>query len=169
MTLFQTLPDAAPAEMTKSAFAGHIGVSKGRISQMIRDGLPILDNGRVPVEAATAWYHANVRHSAQTAKKSADDLAQVKREREEAHRDLLRLQVEEKAGRLIDRRAAEAAIFERARAERDAHLAWCSRIAPLIATETGCNLATLFAALDREMRAHLEELASLSIEELPNA
>ena len=79
------------------------------------------------------------------------------------------LQVEEKAGRLIDRRAAEAAIFERARAERDAHLAWCSRIAPLIATETGCNLAPLFASLDREMRTHLDELATLSIEDLLNA
>lgn len=169
MTLFQTLPDLAPAEMTKSAFAGHIGVSKGRISQMIRDGLPVLDNGRVPVEAAVAWYHANIRHSAQTAKKAADDLALVKRQREEAHRDLLRLQVEEKAGRLIDRRAAEAAIFERARAERDAHLAWCSRIAPLIATETDCDLSSLFAALDREMRAHLEELAAQPIEALHHA
>lgn len=169
MTLFQTLPNATPAEMTKSAFAGHIGVSKGRVSQMIHDGLPVLSNGRVPVEAATEWYHANVRHSAQTAKKAAGDLSQVKREREEAHRDLLRLQVEEKSGRLIDRRAAEAAIFERARAERDAHLSWCSRIAPLIATETGCNLATLFAALDREMRLHLDDLAATPIEDLSNA
>lgn len=169
MTLFPNLQDAAPVEMTKSTFAGHIGVSKGRISQMIRDGLPVLDNGRVPVEAAAAWYHANVRHSAQTAKRAADDMAQVKREREEAHRDLLRLQVEEKSGRLIDRRAAEAAIFERARSERDAHLAWCNRIAPLIATETGCNLATLFAALDREMRTHLEDLSALSLKDLLNA
>lgn len=169
MTLFQTLPDKAPAEMTKSAFAGHIGVSKGRISQMIQAGLPVLDNGRVPVEAATAWYSANVRHTAQSAKKAAEDMGQVKRQREEAHRDLLRLQVEEKSGRLIDRRAAEAVIFERARAERDAHLAWCSRIAPQIATETGCDLAALYAALDREMRRHLGELAALPLEDLLHA
>ena len=169
MTLFQSLPEITAAEMTKSAFAAHLGVSKGRISQMIRDGLPVLDNGRVPVDAASAWYAANVRHTAQSAKKSDDDLAQVKRQREEAHRDLLRLQVEEKSGRLIDRRAAEAAIFERARSERDSHLAWISRISPQVATETGCDLATLFAALDREMRAHLQDLAATPIEDLGNA
>lgn len=160
MELFQTLPDGAPAEMTKSAFSAHIGVSKGRISQMIRDGLPVLPNGRIPIEAAQLWYQANVRHSAQAARKAADDLAKVKREREEAQRDLLRLQVEEKAGRLIDKRKAMDAVFELARSERDSWLSWCSRVAPLMAGDLGCDLSKLYAALDREVRKHLTELTT---------
>ena len=66
----------------------------------------------------------------------------------------------------MDRKGVELALFERARAERDAHMAWVSRIAPELATELQADLSAVYAFLDREMRHHLEDLASTSLQEL---
>ena len=160
------LTDQTPPELTKKAFADRLGVTAGRVSQMIAQGLPVLPNGRVNVEAAEAWVSANVNHRSDASKGASDKLAQVKREREEAQRDLLRLQLAEKEKRLVDRKGVELALFERARAERDAHMAWVSRIAPELATELQVDLSAVFAFLDREMRRHLEDLASTPLQEL---
>lgn len=70
-------------------------------------------------------------------------------------------------GELVPRRVAERVVFERARAERDAHLAWIARTAPVISAEIGCEPSALFAALDRLFREHLVELSETPIEGLP--
>ncbi|KKL88535.1 hypothetical protein LCGC14_1923770, partial [marine sediment metagenome] len=127
MTLFDNLDHQTPKEMTKTAFAAHLGVSSGRVSQMIKNGLPVLGNGRVPLVAAEAWYRANIRQKAGDAQHSASVLSRVKQEREEAQRDLLQLDLARKRGQLIDRAEVELALHDRARAERDAHTAWVSR------------------------------------------
>ncbi|MGV6849757.1 MAG: hypothetical protein ACWA5A_15400 [Marinibacterium sp.] len=101
------LTDQEPTELTKTAFAKRIGLTAGRVSQMISDGLPVLTNGKVNVEADKAWIDANVNHRNSVAKGAASELAKVKQEREEAQRDLLRLQLAEKEKRLIDRKAVE--------------------------------------------------------------
>ena len=66
----------------------------------------------------------------------------------------------------IDREAAAQAIFQRARQDRDAWLGWCSRVAPLLASETNADLKKLFVALDREVRAHLVELSNTTLKAL---
>lgn len=159
-------PEQTPKELTKSAFAKRHGLTNGRISQMIGQGMPTLPNGRVEVEAADAWISANINRRSSSAKQEAATLSKVKQEREEAQRDLLRLQLAEKERRLIDRKGVELALFERARAERDAHLAWIARLAPKLASELDIDLSKLFAALDREMRLHLEELADTPLGDL---
>lgn len=166
MTLFEKLPEQGPAEMTKTAFAVHLGVSAGRVSQMITSGLPVLANGKVPVDAADAWYRANIRQKANGAKHSANQLSDIRVQHEGARRDLLLMDIKQRSGVLIDRKAVEVALFDRARAERDAHTAWVSRVAPVIAAELGVDLSNLFAALDREMRQHLQELSETPLSEL---
>lgn len=166
MTLFEKLDQQTPKEMTKSAFAARLGVSAGRVSQMVKTGLPVLDNGRVPVDAADAWYRANIRQKAGEAQHSASVLSRVKQEREEAQRDLLQLELAKRRGELIDRREVELALHDRARGERDAHTAWVSRVAPIIAAELGVDLARLYASLDRELREHLQELSDTPLSEL---
>lgn len=166
MTLFEKLPDQRPAEMTKTAFAGHIGVTAGRVSQMISEGLPVLPNGKLPLDAAEAWYRANVRQKADGSKHSSNLLADVRLARESAQRDLLQMDIAKRTGALIDRKAVELALFDRARAERDAHMAWVSRVAPAIAAELGVDLTRLYATLDREMREHLQELSETPLAEL---
>ena len=166
MTLFEKLPDQRPAEMTKTTFAGHLGVSAGRVSQMIGEGLPVLPNGRVPVQAAEEWYRANVRQKLDGSKHSSNELAGIRVQREAAQRDLLQMDIARRTGMLIDRKQVELAIFDRARAERDAHIAWVSRIAPALAAELGIDLARLSATLDREMRSHLQDLSDTPLADL---
>jgi phage terminase Nu1 subunit (DNA packaging protein) len=166
MTLFENLDQQTPKEMTKTAFAARLGVSAGRVSQMVKAGLPVLDNGRIPLVAAEAWYRANIRQRAEGAEHSANVLGRVKQEREEAQRDLLQLDLARRRHQLIDRREVELTLHDRARAERDAHTAWVSRVAPIIAAELGADLAMLYAALDREMRTHLQDLAETPLSEL---
>ena len=46
--------------ISKSEFAAAIGVSPGRVSQMVRDGLPVEANGGVNVDSGKAWVAENV-------------------------------------------------------------------------------------------------------------
>jgi hypothetical protein len=149
-----------PPVVSKAAFAEELGLTKARISQLIGLGLPVRPDGRLDRGEALAWYRANMSKTRRKTLRPAD--AEI----EDPKRELLRLKIEtaalelEKArGVLIDRAAAEKAIFERARLERDAHLAWISRAAPELAAETGADPRAAFAALDRLMREHLAQLA----------
>lgn len=159
-------PEATPNELIKSAFARRHGLTNGRISQLLGQGLPVLDNGKIPVVSADAWITANVNRRTSNTKDVSSKLAKVKREREEAQRDLLRLQLAEKQDRLIDRKQAEITTFERARAERDRHMAWISRVSPVLASALNAELRDVYTILDREMRDHLRELSDTPIEDL---
>lgn len=174
-SLLEALPgyQKAPPSVSKSEFAREMGVTPGRISQLIARGLPVLPNGRVDPEAARDWYAANVDPSRRRAVMSdeaprVDRPASIKEEIEAerlAHARMKRLHLEKA---LVDRQAAEAAIFARSRAERDAHMGWVVRIAPLLAAQLGCDPAAAFAVLDREMRLHLAALSERGLGELAN-
>jgi len=41
-------------------FAGRVGLSQGRITQLVKEGLPLLANGRINVEAALQWLERNL-------------------------------------------------------------------------------------------------------------
>jgi len=40
---------------TKSQFAARLGVSKGRVSQWVNEGMPLTTSGQVPVDRALEW------------------------------------------------------------------------------------------------------------------
>lgn len=161
------LPDA-PSEpgISKSAFAERVGVSKGRVSQMVEQGLPVLPNGRIDPEAGEAWMDANLDpakrkrtgHGGPKAPPSVRNLVEQER------LELLRMEKAKKAGQLIDRAAVEATIFKRARLERDGWLAWAVRTAPILAGRFGIDERDAFAELDRLVRAQLAELAETPLE-----
>ncbi len=141
--------------ISKAAFADRIGVSRSRVSQLIKDGLPITEDGRVPEKEAISWYNANVsknRTKGPAQLSAREELDRLKAERE-------RLALEKARGDVINRREASRAAFERARYDRDAWQTWVSRVAPTLANETGADLHKLFAGLDREVRAQLTELS----------
>lgn len=174
-SLLETLPDYQPREasISKSEFAKELGVTPGRISQLIAKGLPVLPSGRISPAAARDWYETNVdpsrrkpppgeepaRFGRQTLKDEIDTerLATARMKRQHLEQTL------------IDRQTAEAAIFARARAERDAHLAWVVRMAPQLAAHVGCDPAAVFSFLDQEMRLHLAALAERPLEALTHA
>jgi hypothetical protein len=174
-SLLETLPDYQPEESTlsKSEFAKQMGVTPGRISQLIAKGLPVLPTGRISPAAARDWYDANVDPSRRRAPPGEEPARlgrptlkdEIETERLATAR-MKRLRLEQV---LIDRQTAEAAIFARARAERDAHLAWVVRKAPQLAAHVGCEPAAVFSFLDQEMRLHLAALAERPLEALTDA
>lgn len=174
-SLLDTLPGLpkAPVSLSKSDFAREMGVTPGRISQLIPRGLPVLPNGRIDPEAGREWYAANVDPSRRRAVVQAGEHGSrpvsIKDEIETerlAHARMKRLHLEKA---LVDKQTVEAAIFARARAERDAHMGWVVRIAPQLAAHAGGDTAAVFAFLDREMRTHLATLANRPLEGLADA
>lgn len=90
---------------------------------------------------------------------------QAAREEKERQRvRLMELDYQARSGRLIDREAAERAIFARARMERDSWLAFVARLAPALAAALGAEERLAFQVLDRLIREHLDELATVELE-----
>jgi hypothetical protein len=50
-------------DVSKSAFARHLGVSPGRVSQYIKAGMPVRWNGTVNIEKAERWIRKSVSKS----------------------------------------------------------------------------------------------------------
>ena len=148
---------------TKTEFAARVGLTKGRISQLIAEGLPVRADGTVDVEAGLAWMERNLdpsrRGKGGTVTGGSPSIADARRMLTLVQVQRARLAYDKERAALIDADAAAATIFARARAERDAHMAWVQRAAPLVAAETGADPQIIFATLDRLMREHLEHLA----------
>jgi hypothetical protein len=164
---------AKPAEtLSKKGFAEAIGVSAGRVSQMIAGGLPVEPNGRIHVARGKAWVASNVdpnrRRASLDAPSAPPALVSSRAVRDAAEAEIARLKAERMGRALIDRAATLRTIESRARFERDAWLGWVNRAAPEIASATGADLAATVAVLDRLVRAQLVTLAELPLEEFPD-
>jgi hypothetical protein len=157
---------------SKSDFATRVGLTKGRISQLITNGLPVRPDGQIDVAEGLAWIEANLDPSRRnkggaaasfSPSRAGTTLADAKRLHEIVKVQRAKLAFEKEQGLLIDTAAATRTVFARARAERDAHMAWVQRSAPLLAAELGADPRATFAALDRMMREHLEHLADMPL------
>ena len=70
---------------TKTAFAARVGLTKGRISQLVAEGLPVRADGRIDVAEGLAWIETNLdparryKGGAPTATTRTATLAEAKR------------------------------------------------------------------------------------------
>ena len=169
------MPKLNAGAESKTDFAARVGLTKARISQLVADGLPVREDGRIDVEAGLAWMEANLdpakRNKGGVARteSGSPSLAEARRLHLIVQVQRAKLALEQERGRLIDADLATSTVFARARTERDAHIAWVQRSAPLIAGELGADSNRAFAVLDRLMREHLEHLAETPLESLRNA
>ncbi|MGP1397160.1 MAG: hypothetical protein ACTS3R_16760 [Inquilinaceae bacterium] len=154
-----------PAALSQTNFGRLVGMAQPTVNYYVGRGLPIRPDGKIDTEAGLAWVKANVPGQAD-GPAPAGGLVAAKAGKEDVQRKLLELDLARKSGDLVDRRAAEAAIFKRARLERDAHQAWTVRVAPILAAELGVDQGRMFDVLDREMRRHLDQLAETPAEAL---
>ncbi len=161
---------------TKAEFAERVGLTRGRISQLIAEGLPVRADDRIDVEAALAWMENNLdpakRNKGGTtapASSGALTMADARRLYMVTQVQRARLAYDKERGKLIDADDAQRTVFARAKAERDAHIAWVQRSAPIMAGELGLETGPVFTLLDRLMREHLEHLASTPLGGLFNA
>ncbi|MEM9839467.1 MAG: hypothetical protein AAF830_09985 [Pseudomonadota bacterium] len=151
----ETMLSEPDTVIKKSKFAQELGVSRSRVTQLVERGLPTTEDGLVPLEEGRRWYEQNIgpsRRKIAPASSARAELDKLKAERE-------RLKIAQIKGELIPRDVASRVVFERARMERDSWTAFASRVSATIAMETGADQSKLFAALDREVRAQLQELA----------
>ena len=72
-----------------------------------------------------------------------------------------RIRLQKLKGELVDRARAVAVVFRLAREERDAWVNWPARAAALMAAELGVEAAAMQKALEKHVRAHLDELAEV--------
>lgn len=164
--------DPATHTLSKKGFAELIGVTPGRVSQLITAGLPVERNNRIHVARGRDWLDRNIDPSRRRASGSqlnapaglAGGFTSAKAERDSAEAEIARLKANRLADRHLDRRATLRVIEARAKMERDALIGWVNRAAPAIAVGTGADLSTITAILDREVREHLITIASITLE-----
>lgn len=165
--MHSTVPPMADT-LSKRGFGERIGVSPGRVSQMIADGLPVEPNGRIDIAKGKAWVAANVDQNRRRARVDGGLFDSPKREREDAEARIASLKAERLADRLIDREETLRTVETRARVERDAWIGWVNRAAPEIARLANADVAIIVSVLDRMVREQLATLAATPLG-LPNA
>ncbi len=94
-------------------------------------------------------------------------MAEARRQHEIVRVANARLRFDKERGKLISKDEVKVLVFNRARKERNAHLAWIMRAAPLMAADLGVDPALLFTVLDRHVRDHLADLAKTPLLEFP--
>lgn len=173
--LGRDMPKLKEEAESKADFAARVGLTRGRISQLIAEGLPVQADGRINVEAGLSWMENNLdpdrRNKGGVARQevSGPSLAEARRLHLIVQVQRAKLALEQERGTLINADEAVNTVFARARAERDAYIAWVQRSAPVIAGELGADPNKTFAVLDRLMREHLEQLADTPLEGLRDA
>lgn len=154
-------PIGPPRELSKSGFANLIGVSPGRVSQMIKEGLPVEPNGKIDVARGKLWFQENVNQRRSVAQRPAE--LPLGSRSKEGHRDrLLREQADNAAlkNQILRREYVKASEVEARwsdvlRRLRSKILAVPSRVRQANPHLTAQDVA----AFDSELRAALEELA----------
>lgn len=163
---------------SQAAFARRVGLSRARINQLVKQGLPMID-GRVRVGEALAWMNEELDPTQRLAQAKAkarpvlvppvplpeddaddgEDLLAARTRHEWLKVQRAQLALERERGDVAPWAEIDRVLFERGRQHRDAWLAWAQRVVPALAGELKVDGAVLTAALRKHVTAHLHELA----------
>lgn len=153
-----------PKSLGKKAFGELVGVSAGRVSQMITKGLPVEPDGRINVAAGKLWIKENVSPTRSAAQSLQSDLPFAAQP--DAAAEAVRLKKEqadhaELKNQMLRKELVEAVAVERAwanvlRQVRSGVLAVPSRLRQVLPHLTAHDVATI----DAELRHVLEDLAN---------
>lgn len=162
-----------------SEYARHRGVSHVAVLKAIKEGrITPEPDGTIDPQKADAEWEANTRPTVRSKTKNrgknkakeldfqisgAPSLLQARAINEAIKAQTNKIKLAKLKGELVDRAKAVAHVFKLARAERDAWLAWPSRVVSQMAAELGVDEHKLFVALDAAVRAHLEELGEIQV------
>src|SRR5262249_46953501 len=145
-------------------FGRRIGVSRTRVSQLEKEGLPVREDGKVDFAKAKRWVEHNLDQHRREARKpnpsAMPSTSETRGQKLAWEAQLRELEFRKRSGELVDRAATEEAIFERATAERDRWLGWIPRTASELAADLDVDPTKLFSTLDRLVRDHLTQLAA---------
>lgn len=168
---------------TQSQFSRRVGLSRARVNQLVKAGLPMVD-GKVDVGAALAWMSRELdptQRMAQAKAKArpapappapadddeADDdapggLLEARTQHEWLKVQRAQLALEKDRADVASWAEIDRVLFEHGRRNRDAWLAWAQRAVPDLAAELKVDGALLTAALRKAVTAHLSELSEVA-------
>lgn len=152
-----------PKTIKKSAFAKLINVSPGRVSQMLKEGMPEDPDGRIDIARAKLWISEHISPVRSAAQSSQGDLpfaAELSAAQERARlvreqADQVSLRNQKERGELIPAAEVERAWSGVLRQVRAGILAVPSRLRHALPHLTTDDIAEI----DFELRRVLEELA----------
>ncbi len=157
--------------MTRAAFARHMGVTNGSVSNRIKDGTVVIDKKTNMVKVAESRARWAERPNPVLGRQNPDpradtmgtpapgSLTAARTKHEEVKRQATELRLRKARGELIDRDRAMETVFALARATRDSFLSWPARYAAIIAAKLNTDPHTTEIILDQCIKAHLRELA----------
>ena len=143
--------------ITQTEFQRRAGLSPSRFRQLRAEGLPLVGK-RVDYEKAVAWMQANVDLARKNNWQNSS-LNDLRRERERVKIEQDKLELAKARGELVERKAVEKFLIQRARTERDQWLAWTSAVSARLADFFGVDKGCLFAAIEVEVREQLRHIA----------
>ncbi|WP_412049482.1 hypothetical protein ACK6D9_17470 [Hoeflea sp. Naph1] len=175
--------------MSERQYAAHVGLSRGAIQKAkTAERLVLLPDGSIDA-AASDRRRAETTDPSKTRKPPAPKLKPVPAAAVAAVGDTLReqglavgggttflqaktanevlkaqerrIRLQKLKGELIERARALALVFRLAREERDAWVNWPVRAAALMAADLGVEPAAMQKALEKHVRAHLDDLAEV--------
>jgi|GEM_PF-2472778 len=169
-------PDYDNAGISKTEFARRLGLSPGRVSQLIQAGMPVRDDGKIDEAEARSWYETNTDPSrrrgravvtdtppgarlggADAAPHSDTDMgysaARAEHERLKAEERAMRLARER--GETRSREEVETVIADLGRHHREVWSQFPAQVAPLLAAEFGVPEPALLHALEAHVRGRL--------------
>lgn len=152
--------------VTKKGFAAMVNVSPGRVSQMIKAGLPVEHNGRIDIARGKLWIAENISNTRSNAQVRGPDLFGEDRRKISLNDERSRLAKEQAdavamRNEQLRRELVKASDVEREWASilrklRSSLLAVPSRTRQLLAHLTPHDVAVF----DAEIRRALEDLAN---------
>ncbi|UYO55707.1 DNA packaging protein [Rhodopseudomonas palustris] len=154
-------PIGPPRELSKSGFASLIGVSPGRVSQMIKEGLPVESSGKIDVARGKLWFQENVDQRRSVAQRQTE-LPLGNRSKESHKERLLREQADHAAMKnaILRRDYVKATDVETRWSDLLRRLRSKILAVPSRVRQACPNLSAQdVAAIDSELRAALEEMA----------
>jgi hypothetical protein len=165
------IPMPTHKNLTQRAFAKLVGLSHGRIAELVSEGLPVEPGGGIDPDRGRSWIANNLDPKRRLSAKpslgftsdlqppDASPLAQMRTKKLQAEARLAELDVLRRTRTVVSRADVTAAAFGRARFERDAWHGWAARAASELAAASGGDAGITFTTLDRLVREHLAELA----------
>lgn len=157
--------------MTRTAFARHMGVSNGTVSNRIKDGTVVIDKKTNMVKVAESKARWAERTNPMLGRQNPDpradtmgtpvpgSLTAVRTKHEQTKQEVAELRLRRARGELIDRERTLETVFNLARETRDSFLSWPARYASIIAAKLHTDPHETELVLDQCIKAHLNELA----------
>jgi hypothetical protein len=145
-----------PERVSKTQLATILGVTKGRVSQMLALGLPVDPDGRVDLAAARRWVDANIARPDPVV---SDTYQQARLINMIFSGKLLRLEYLTRSGRMVEREQVRQRIQEHLAAIRSSLDQFVDDISPAIAAET--DRRKVHALMRTEITKELHRLSAI--------